>query len=169
MSQSELLAKVVQALDSCQIDYMVTGSFASSLQGVPRATHDIDLVVAISRTAADKFSTLFASPEYYLEKAAIYAAIDARSMFNLMSVSEGDKVDFWMLTETPFDQSRFARRRVETFETTQVHVSTPEDTILAKLHWARESGGSEKQFDDALRVYELQHEQLDSKYLEHWV
>jgi hypothetical protein len=33
-------------------------------------------------------------------------------------------------------------------------VSTPEDTILAKLRWANLSGGSEKQFTDALRVYE---------------
>ena len=29
-------------------------------------------------------------------------------------------------------------------------VSTPEDTILAKLRWARRYGGSEKQFTDAL-------------------
>lgn len=33
-------------------------------------------------------------------------------------------------------------------------LSTLEDTILAKLRWANLSGGSEKQFTDALRVYE---------------
>ncbi len=31
------------------------------------------------------------------------------------------------------------------------------------------SGGSEKQFVDALRVYEVQFEKLDSDYLEYWV
>jgi len=48
-------------------------------------------------------------------------------------------------------------------------VSSPEDTILAKLRWAKQSGGSEKQFTDALRVYEVQYEKLDIDYLEQWV
>jgi len=38
---------------------------------------------------------------------------------------------------------------------TEIWVSSPEDTILAKLRWANLSGGSEKQFIDALRVYEV--------------
>ena len=29
-------------------------------------------------------------------------------MFNLLALTEGDKVDFWILTEEPFDRSRFA-------------------------------------------------------------
>ena len=50
-----------------------------------------------------------------------------------------------------------------------MHVSIPEDTILAKLRWAKLSGGSEKQFIDALRVYEVQRRKLDMEYLELWV
>lgn len=44
-----------------------------------------------------------------------------------------------------------------------------DDTILAKLKWAKLSGGSEKQFTDALRVYEVQGDKLDAQYLERWV
>ncbi|MBP6963824.1 MAG: hypothetical protein KBC96_05390 [Armatimonadetes bacterium] len=47
-------------------------------------------------------------------------------------------------------------------------VSAPEDTILAKLNWARMCGGSEKQFTDALRVYEVQLGKLDLDYLHDW-
>jgi hypothetical protein len=47
-------------------------------------------------------------------------------------------------------------------------VSAPEDTILMQLRWAREAGGSEKQFTDALRVYELQAPALDFEYLGAW-
>ncbi len=39
-------------------------------------------------------------------------------------------------------------------------------TILAKLRWAKLSGGSEKQFTDALRVFEVQAGELDLDYLE---
>ncbi len=37
-----------------------------------------------------------------------------------------------------------------------------------KLKWAQMSGGSEKQFVDALRVYEVQHGLLDQSYLDAW-
>jgi hypothetical protein len=47
-------------------------------------------------------------------------------------------------------------------------VSAPEDTILKKLEWSRRSGGSEKQFGDALSVYEVQAGQLDEEYLRKW-
>lgn len=47
-------------------------------------------------------------------------------------------------------------------------ICSPEDTILMKLRWARLSGGSEKQFTDALGVYEVQYQKLDILYLERW-
>jgi hypothetical protein len=90
-------------------------------------------------------------------------------MFNLIDVNGGDKVDFWILTEELFDQSRFARKYSEEILGTRMYVSSPEDTILAKLRWAKLSGGSEKQFTDALRVYEVQHGKLDIAYLNDWV
>jgi hypothetical protein len=90
-------------------------------------------------------------------------------MFNLIDIKEGDKVDFWMLTDEPFDQSRFSRKYVEEIIGIKIQVSSPEDTILAKLRWAKLSGGSEKQFTDALRIYEVQYIKLDMDYLEYWV
>ena len=51
----------------------------------------------------------------------------------------------------------------------RMQVSSPEDTILAKLRWAKLSGGSERQFTDALRVYEVQFGKLDLNYMERWV
>ncbi len=89
-------------------------------------------------------------------------------MFNLLDIDTGEKVDFWLLTKEPFDQSRFTRRRTSMLGGLDVSVSSPEDTILAKLRWCQMSGGSEKQFGDALHVYELQGELLDRDYLDRW-
>ena len=47
-------------------------------------------------------------------------------------------------------------------------VSTPEDTILSKKKWIKLSGGSQKQFIDALRVYEVQYQNLDINYIVNW-
>lgn len=38
-----------------------------------------------------------------------------------------------------------------------------------KLRWAKDSGGSEKQFQDSLRVYEIQYQLLDIEYMTGWV
>ncbi|MFO8011233.1 MAG: hypothetical protein R6U89_10550 [Dehalococcoidia bacterium] len=99
---------------------------------------------------------------------AITDAINHDGMFNLNNTSTEDKVDFRMLTDQPFDRSRFTRKYSEDVMGMKMVVTTPEDTILAKLNWARQSGGSEKQYTDALRVFEVQFEKLDIEYLKRW-
>ncbi len=168
MSQPELLKKVVRVLDAAGIDYMVTGSVASSLYGEPRSTHDVDLVVSLDKKGADELVRSFPPPDFYLDRGSIADAMDTKGTFNLLDVHSGDKVDFWLLTDEPFDRSRFSRKRVEAVAGVRIKVSTPEDTILAKLWWSRLSGGSEKQFLDALHVYEVQSDRLDHEYLTVW-
>lgn len=168
MSQPQLLRKLVEALEQVGIEYMITGSIASSLQGEPRATHDIDLVVRMDSASVPGLLAAFPPDEFYLDEQAVRAAIDSQGMFNVLEPSEGDKIDFWVLTDSAFDLSRFARRYRERIFGFEIDVSSPEDTILAKLHWAKLTGGSEKHFQDALRVYEVQGTRLDSAYLERW-
>lgn len=76
MSQQELLRRVTWTLDGSGIQYMVTGSTASSLQGEPRSTHDIDLVVAIEITDAKKLFNAFPSPDFYLDEGCMIDAIN---------------------------------------------------------------------------------------------
>ena len=162
------MRQVVRVLDGAGIQYMVSGSIAASLQGEPRSTHDIDIVVAIDKTDVARLMAAFQPPDFYLYEDAIIDAIDQESVFNLIDMKTGDKVDFWILTDDPFDKSRFGRKYEEQVLGTRVSVSSPEDTILVKLRWAKLSGGSEKQFTDALRVYEVQFDKLDLDYLGHW-
>lgn len=170
MSQQELLIQVGKVLDRLGIAWVTTGSIVSSIQGEPRATHDVDLVVQFEASQQKLFSTEFQSPEYYLSEAAISQAIRTQGMFNLLHISSGDKVDFWLLKNSDFDRSRFARRiPFEVEPGSSIWITKPEDTILQKLRWAQESGGSERQFNDALRVYEMQFQNLDQTYIEGWV
>jgi len=168
MLQPELLKRLIKVLDDNHIAYMVTGSLVSSLQGEPRATHDIDIVVQIPPASISALIKAFPPPDYYLSESSIKEALAHKTMFNLLDTREGDKVDFWILTNEPFDLSRFGRRfGVDVFGI-RIYVSSPEDTILAKLRWTKLSGGSEKQFTDALRVYEVQAGGLDLQYIENW-
>lgn len=168
MSQQKLLEQLLAILDKSNIDYMVTGSVVSSLQGEPRATHDVDIVIQIHFSSISSLISAFQPPRFYLSENSIKEAIQHQTMFNLLDTTEGDKIDFWILTNDPFDQSRFERKYSEAVFGMKMKVSSPEDTILAKLRWAKLSGGSEKQFTDALRVFEVQHGRLDLAYLETW-
>lgn len=169
MSQSELLALLTQTLTRLGIDHMITGSLASSLYGEPRATHDIDLVARFDEQHVAPLVAAFPPPHFYLTEDGIRDALGPVGMFNLVDMDSGVKVDFWRLTTDPFDQARFARRRPELIDQHNIVFSSPEDIILAKLTWAKLSGGSEKQLTDAIRVYETQYDVLDHAYLSQWV
>lgn len=168
MSQPELLARVVEVLNSLGINFFVTGSHASAVFGQPRSTHDIDVVVEMKPAAVSQLVAAFPPPSYLLQEQSIREAIRHRSMFNLLSLDDGEKVDFWQLTDEPFDRSAFARRRPITYASLTFPVSTPEDTILSKLRWAKLCGGSEKQMGDVRGVMEVQRESLDVNYLQYW-
>lgn len=168
MSQQELLAALAAAFAAEQIPYMITGSLASGLQGQPRSTHDIDAVVELSEASLGRCLARFPAPRYYVSASAALDAVRRRSMFNILDTQTGDRADLWLLTGDPFDRSRFARRTADEIDGIRIFVSSPEDTILMKLRWSRESGGSARQFEDALRVYEVQEGRLDQRYLDLW-
>lgn len=169
MSQAELLKKTATCLERLGIPFMLTGSLASSMQGEPRATHDIDLVVDLPQAKQAALARELAGPDTYLSEEAMRQAIAEKGMFNLLDTREGDKVDFWLLTDDPYDRRRFERRVRVDFEETPLWVSTAEDTILMKLRWSKWSGQSARHEQDARRVMAVQAGSLDRAYLEHWV
>ena len=168
MSQQALLTRIVAALDAAGVPYMLTGSVVSSLQGVPRASHDVDLVIDVGADDAARLAEALSAPDLYLDRAALTDAARRRTTFNVIDPVSGDKADFWLLKDEPYDRERFSRRRRVEALGLELSISSPEDTILMKLRWAAASGGSQKQVDDAFGVYEFQDDVLDQDYLDAW-
>ena len=168
MSQSDLLKKIAGILSARKIPYMLTGSLVSSIQGEPRSTHDIDIIISIRPSDIPGIVRAFPAPEFYLDPESISRALETQGMFNMIDLREGDKVDFWMLTDSEFDRSRFSRRQRFELLGENVWISSAEDTILAKLRWSELCGGSRKHYLDALKVYEVQYPQLNMEYLTEW-
>lgn len=169
MLQQKLLEKVITFLNNNHIDYMVTGSIVSSIQGEPRRTHIVDIIVVLKNESISMLLKEFESPRYYLNQDSILKAISNKSMFNIIYTEDGDKIDFWLLTNDDFDVSRFERKVIMQFQNINLCISTPEDTIVAKLKWSKLSGGSQKPMTDALRVYEINYKNLDLLYINEWV
>ena len=168
MPQLELLEKTVKILTGNNIQYMLTGSIVSSLQGIPRSTHDIDIIISITKADIPKIIKSFSQEDYYINENSIEEAINNKSQFNILDINEGDKIDFWILTDSEFDKIRFSRKQKVILFNFEAYVPTAEDTILQKLYWSKLSDGSKKQYNDALNVFEIQYGKLDIKYMANW-
>lgn len=168
MSQPELLAKVARLLESSGIPYMITGSHASSAMGQPRSTHDIDFVVQMREEDLSQFAGAFADERFGFDEVAAREAILRNDMFQLQDFSGGDKVDFWMLKNQAFDQESFRRRIRGTAAGVSVYLPTIEDHIIQKIRWAHEYK-SDRQYNDALLLYELHAAKLNMPYILKWV
>jgi hypothetical protein len=166
MTDDEVLLQVITAFDSCGLDYMITGSLAANVFGVPRTTNDADLVVSMKPAGLDAF--LNALPqEFYRSREAAEDAVKRHSLFNLIHSEVGFKIDVIILKDRPFSLMEFSRRQSVMLEGRKCWFASPEDVILSKLEWAK-LGESERQVNDALNIARVQKEVLDLKYINHW-
>ncbi|MFP3869813.1 MAG: hypothetical protein ACLFVT_02890 [Syntrophobacteria bacterium] len=166
MTPEEALQLALSKLDECSIPYMVTGSFASNMHGVPRATYDADVVIDVDRQLLEKLLESLGE-EFYLTPEAAREALARERMFNIIHLETGFKVDLIIKKKRAFSQEEFARREKANYLGEQRWFATAEDVILAKLEWSK-LGCPERQFVDALNVATIQGEKLDRKYLEKW-
>ena len=163
--QLEFLKQIARRLDSAAIPYMVTGSMAMAIYAVPRMTRDIDLVVEYIPDDAERIAKLFEADCYVDAEVIRSAAIEQRA-FNIIHQEWVVKADFILRKQEAYRKVEFERRRVIDFEGARIAVVAPEDLILSKLVWARQSESELQQRDVRQLVQSVQG--LDWPYLEHW-
>lgn len=166
--QGALLARILGLLDAADVPHMVVGSLASSFHGEPRQTRDIDIVIDPAADALRRFVALLPGDELYADADAADKALARHGAFNVIEIASGWKIDLMIRRDRPFSREEFGRRLAVRLLGTDAHVATAEDTILAKLEWARE-GSSERQLRDVATILEAQGESLDHAYLARWV
>jgi len=164
--QREFLGRVVDLLGKAGIPYMLAGSLGSSFHGRPRATNDVDMVIAPTESQLGRFLEDI-GPDYYVSKEAGWAAFHRQSAFNIIDIKTQWKADLCIRDARPFSTEEFSRRQKATVLGVDVWVISPEDVILSKLEWAKDSG-SQQQMQDVLGVLQVQGEHLDREYLWKW-
>mgnify|MGYP001563033907 CR=1 FL=1 len=145
-SESDIIKELVKRLDTAGIPYMFTGSIAANFYTVPRMTRDIDIVIELKETDAERMYNIF-EKDFYIDKDMILKAIKKDGMFNIIHYQSVFKVDFIIRKENPYRIEEFRRKRRIPFENTALYITAPEDLILSKLYWAKESM-SELQLND---------------------
>ena len=147
------LAPVLQALRVLGVRHYVGGSIASSAHGVPRASIDADVLAELSAAHAAPFVATLQGT-YYVSEERVRDSIARRASFNVIHLETMVKVDVFVSRDRPFDRRALDRARPAVLEGgNELPVSSPEDTILAKLEWFRRRGEvSQRQWMDVAGI-----------------
>ncbi|HYA62407.1 MAG TPA: hypothetical protein VED66_04345 [Candidatus Sulfotelmatobacter sp.] len=168
MTLEDLLLRLVPALESAEVPYMLTGSVASSAHGMPRSTRDLDIVIAPTRAQLIALMAQFPGSHYYADEQQALEALANRSQFNVIDFASGWKVDFIIAEDSEHGRSAMLRRKQIELAGNAVYVASAEDVIIAKLRWAKQ-GGSDRQLQDVAGIASTQGSNLDLAYVERWV
>ncbi|MDX1970670.1 MAG: hypothetical protein SFV23_26105 [Planctomycetaceae bacterium] len=166
MNERELLVDCLKRLNAVGIPYMLTGSMACNMWGIPRSTHDLDVVVQLEPSHVAQLVRAFEN-DYFIQESSVRSALQPPYQFNALDNHSAMKIDFWVLKSGEYERTSFARRMRFLIFNEKAWVSTAEDVILSKLRWNK-IAASERQLQDVAGVWALQERTLDLSYLYHW-
>lgn len=155
----DILHEVFGLLEQARLDHMFVGSLAVSVHGDPRATRDVDVVVALPFDEREKVSRLLDTKKWPWE-----AWEDPLWGKRLMSRHpSGMRIEVFFAARHEVFDREFSRRIWIDYEGKRLPFLSPEDLVLRKLVNTRIRKGND--YDDALGVILSQGDSLDKGYI----
>ncbi len=164
-----LLVRVARILKKLKIPYLVTGGIAVLVWGRPRFTADIDIIVELRHAHLEKLEAALRAlgRAGYIDREMMEYALERKGEFNFIDGKTGIKVDFWVVHDDAFNMSSLKRKIPKKVLGETVYFISPEDLILIKLKWHKESESS-RQLEDVESIVKISGSRLDMAYLKKW-
>jgi hypothetical protein len=161
-----LLSEITAIFDAHDVPWVLGGSLASSHYGEPRTTTDADIaIVARGESLARLLDELRA--RFYVPDSALSMIGLEGGSFNVVDTRRGVKADIFVLGGGVLDRRQIARRVPATIPgiAGECWITAPEDVVLRKLSWWRDTGGSDRQWRDLVEVLRSVGRRMDLEYL----
>jgi hypothetical protein len=168
VSVPDVLRRITAALTQAGISYMLAGSFASAYYGAVRSTRDIDFVIEATTEQLTYFIQSLPVGQYYVDLDAALQAHRRQSMFNVIDMASGWKIDLVIRKGRPFSREEFRRRQSVDLQDIPLFVASAEDVIVSKLEWSK-LAQSQRQIEDVAAILRIRRDSLDHSYLERWI
>ncbi len=155
VNSNEAVVAVIDALQASQVPYVLVGSLASNLYGIARSTNDADFVVQLGATPIVEIVRRL-GPDFRFDPQMSFEGITATTRYVVEALEIAFKIEFFLLSDDPYDQSRFGRRRRVPMLGREVFVLSVEDVIVTKLALVEGRStcqGSTRRHRRAFRVY----------------
>jgi hypothetical protein len=144
---------------------------ASSAQGLPRASADVDFVADLMSHHVRTWVAAL-GPDFEVDPEMLGEAIERRRSLHIFDLRSAMKIDVFVAGFDAWDREQLKRARaglITRQEQAEVALPSPEDTVLAKLSWYRKGGEvSDRQWADILGVLQVQVGRLDGAYMRRW-
>jgi hypothetical protein len=166
----DVALRVAAAIEGAGGSYFVGGSLASSFQGEPRATNDIDIVLTMPLGKLSSFVQALGG-DFEVDVDMLRDALLHGRSANIFYLPAVLKIDLFGIGPSAYDEAEFSRRRaVKVRGSGELLVlKSPEDTVLRKLLWYRAGGSiSERQWRDVVEVLRISGGDMDAGYLDRW-
>jgi hypothetical protein len=168
----EIYLIFTEPLQQLGLDYVVTGSVASSSYGEPRFTHDIDLILSLPAASIDRLWKAFPADAFYCPPTeALRQEVKRESggHFNLVHHESGFKADVYLVSSDLLSSWAFENsRKIEIVPGRMIRLAPPEYVILGKLQFYAEGGG-ERHIRDIRAMLEIVGDELDMEFLRRWI
>ena len=156
------LREVLRSLDDLDAAYMLVGGVALAAWARPRATTDLDLVIAVPAEDLPAVGKLLGRRVGGLSSMRPFRFRDGTTLQRvLVQRPEGEVTVDLILADTAFLAAALRRRVPRTLGDLEAHVATPEDLAVMKLQ-----AGRGQDLVDVRSLAEAQ--QLDMAYLRRW-
>lgn len=160
-----LLQLVVSRLEKLKIPYVVTGGLAVAYWGLPRSTHDIDIIIEIDSSKVDAILKAF-QKDFYISREGIESMLEHNISFSIIHNESGIKIDFWPVDKKDKHKSaEFKRASKENVFGKKISMIAPEDLIIVKLQWFKDSNSS-RHLEDIKSIFKIS--KVDLKYIKNW-
>ena len=164
MKSDEAVCTLLDALTAAGLPHMVTGGLVANAHGIPRSTHDADIVVQVQ---GGDFAAFARSLPAMLQ-------LDPQISFETITGSQRQivalkgspfRIELFFLGTDPHHQERFQRRVWKCLPDLEreAWIATAEDMVIQKVRWNRD-----KDRDDARNILAVQGDALDFAYIERW-